>query len=145
MDSVKRRDASFFRAFNTEIVEEFHAAGGRVAGQFEGTDLLLLTTTGAKSRLPRLAPLVYFLIDHKMHVVGSFDGNDFDPGWVHNLRTTPRAHIEMGMDAYDVTAHELPRPERDALYPKIVHIEPGFGDFEARTQRVIPVFELRRI
>jgi deazaflavin-dependent oxidoreductase (nitroreductase family) len=145
MDSVKPRGTSYFRLFNMQIVEEFHASGGNVGGQFEDMDLLLLTTTGAKSGLPREVPLVYFTIDQKLLVAGSFDGNDVDPGWVHNLRVMPRARINVGMDTYDVIARELPRWERDESYPKIVDIEPVFGDFEARTQRVIPVFELRRI
>lgn len=144
MDGVERKSPSFFRALNTEVVEEFRALGGKVGGQFEGSDLLLLTTTGARSGLPQLSPLMYFTVGEKLLVAGSFDGNDVDPGWVHNLRVNPRAHIEVGTDAYDVIARELPRPERDASYTKIVDIEPGFGDFEIRTRRIIPVFELQR-
>jgi deazaflavin-dependent oxidoreductase (nitroreductase family) len=89
-----------------------------VGGPLAGRDVLLLTTTGAKSGVPRLSPLVYFTIDDKMLIVGSFDGNDVDPGSVHNLRANARAHIEVGIEAYDVIARELPRTERDAVYPK---------------------------
>jgi deazaflavin-dependent oxidoreductase (nitroreductase family) len=128
---------------NKRVVEEFRAMAGKVGGALSGRDMLLLTTTGAQSGLPQLSPLVYFIIDDKMLIIGSFAGNDVDPGWVHNLRANPRAHIEVGIESYDVTARELPRRERDAAYPKIVDIEPGFGIYEARTKRVIPLFELR--
>ena len=50
----------------------------------------------------------------------------------------PRAHIEVGTDAYDVVARELPADERDATYPKIVELAATFGDYQAKTNRVIP-------
>ena len=103
------------KAFNKSIVDEFRTNDGKVGGQFEGANLLLLTTTGAKSGQPRLAPLAYFTIDGKTIIIGSKAGADTNPDWVHNLRANPRAHIEVGTDAYDVTSRELPhgRARRD--------------------------------
>jgi deazaflavin-dependent oxidoreductase (nitroreductase family) len=137
-------DADAMKAFNTNIVEEFRANGGKVTGQFANADLLLLTTTGAKSGQPRLAPLAYFTIDGKLIIVGSKAGADTNPDWVHNLRANPQAHVEVGSDAYDVVAHELPTAERDELYPKVVAVAPGFGQYQANTTRLIPLFELKR-
>ena len=77
------------KAFNKSIVDEFRANGGKVGGQFEGANLLLLTTTGAKSGQPRLAPLAYFTIDGKTIIIGSKAGADTNPDWVHNLRANP--------------------------------------------------------
>ena len=50
----------------------------------------------------------------------------------------------MGTEAYDVTARELPPEERDEVFPKITAVAPGFGDYQAKTSRVIPLFELQR-
>jgi len=130
--------------WNTKVIEEFRANGGKVGGQFAGADLLLLTTTGAKSGQPRLAPLAYLTIDGKMIIIGSKAGADTNPDWVHNLRANPRAHIEVGTDAYDVSSRELPRDERDALFDKVVAAAPGFGEYQSKTSRVIPLFELTR-
>ncbi|WP_199253378.1 nitroreductase family deazaflavin-dependent oxidoreductase [Mycolicibacterium mengxianglii] len=130
--------------FNAAIVEEFRANGGKVGGPFAGADLLLLHTTGAKSGKPRLSPLAYFTIDGKMLILGSYAGAPRDPAWVHNLRANPRAHIEVGTDEYDVTVRELPLEERDELYPKVVAAAPGFGEYQSKTSRVIPLFELTR-
>jgi deazaflavin-dependent oxidoreductase (nitroreductase family) len=138
------RTAADFRAINPAVIDQFRAAAGKVGGPLSGRDLLLLTTTGAKSGQPRLSPLAYFVIDDKMLIVGSFAGSDVDPGWVHNLRANPQARVEVGPESYDVTVRESPRPERDAAYPRIVEIEEGFGVYEARTKRVITLFELRR-
>ena len=137
-------DKASLDAFNNAIIEEFRANDGVVGGPFEGATLLLLTTTGAKSGQPRLSPLAYLTIDDKMIIVGSKAGADTNPAWVHNLRANPRAHVEVGTDGYDVVARELPDDERDATYPKIVEIAPGFGDYQTKTIRKIPLFELQR-
>lgn len=132
------------KAFNANIVDEFRANGGKVGGPFEGGDLLLLTTTGAKSGQPRLSPLAYFTDEGRIIVVGSYAGADADPAWVHNLRKNPRAHIEIGTTDYDVIARELPSAERDDLYPKLVAQSPVFGEYQQKTSRVIPLIELQK-
>jgi deazaflavin-dependent oxidoreductase (nitroreductase family) len=136
-------DTDTIKAFNTTIAEEFRSNDGRVGGQFKDADLLLLTTTGAKSGQPRLAPLAYFRVDGKLLIIGSFAGADVNPAWVHNLRANPSAHIEVGNDSSDVTARELPSDERDDLFGRIAAAAPGFAEYQAKTTRVIPVFELQ--
>jgi len=105
---------------------------------------LLLHTTGAKSGQPRLSPLASLEVDGKILIVGSYAGAPKDPAWVHNLRANPRARIEIGTDAYDVVARELPADERAAAYPKIVELAPVFAEYQAKTSRAIPLFELQR-
>ncbi|OBG36661.1 nitroreductase family deazaflavin-dependent oxidoreductase [Mycobacterium sp. E3198] len=136
-------DTGTINAFNTSIIDEFRANQGKVGGQFEGADLLLLTTTGAKSGQPRINPLAYFRIDGKLIIIGSFAGAPVNPAWVHNLRANPAARVEIGTDAFDVTAHELPQAERDALFEKVAAAAPGFAEYQSKTSRVIPLFELR--
>ena len=138
-------DAETIKAFNKAITGEFRANDGKVGGQFQGADLLLLTTTGAKSGQPRLSPLAYFRIDGKLLIIGSFAGADVNPAWVHNLRTNPSAHVEIGSESSDVTARELPLAERDELFPKITAAAPGFAEYQSKTTRVIPVFELQPV
>lgn len=138
-------DTETIKAFNQAIVEEFRANDGKVGGQFAGAELLLLTTTGAKSGQPRLSPLAYLRIDGKLIIIGSFAGADVNPGWVHNLRTNASAHVEIGTDSFDVIAHELPPEERDAVFSKITAAAPGFADYQAKTSRIIPLFELQPV
>jgi deazaflavin-dependent oxidoreductase (nitroreductase family) len=138
-------DAESLKAFNARIAEEFRAHGGKVGGQFEGADLLLLTTTGAKSGQPRLAPLSYRRVDDKLLIIGGYAGADIDPAWAHNLRANPRAHIEVGDESFDVIAHELSPAERAEIVPKITAAAPILAEYQAKTSRVIPVFELRRV
>jgi deazaflavin-dependent oxidoreductase (nitroreductase family) len=63
---------------------------------------------------------------------------------VHNLRANPHARVEIGTDAFDVTARELPSAERDDLFAQVAAASPGFAEYQAKTSRVIPLFELLR-
>ncbi len=137
-------DPASWHAWNKTIVDEFRANEGKVGGQFEGATLLLLHTTGAKSGQPRMAPLAYLTIDGRTIIVGSKAGLPTNPDWVHNLRANPRAHIEVGTEAYDVTARELPPEERAELFEKVTAVAPAFAEYQAKTSRVIPLFELLR-
>ena len=131
------------RDFNQHNIEEFRRNGGKVGGQFEGFPLLLLTSTGAKSGGQRVSPVAYFDIDGRIYIVGSAAGRDKSPGWVFNLRANPNASVEIGADPpRPVVAREVPREERDRLYRIVVERAPGFGEYEKRTDRVIPMFEL---
>jgi deazaflavin-dependent oxidoreductase (nitroreductase family) len=138
-------DTETIKAFNKTITDEFRANDGKVGGQFADANLLLLTTTGAKSGQSRLSPLAYLRVDGKLIVVGSFAGADVDPAWVHNLRANPSAHIEIGAESSGVIARELPSAERDGLFPKITALAPGFAEYQAKTTRVIPLFELQPV
>lgn len=84
-----RPDIGDVREFNNALIEEFRANGGKVAGQFAGANLLLLTTTGARSGQPRVSPLAYFRIDGKLIIIGSFAGS---PGTRPGCTTCGRIH-----------------------------------------------------
>src|SRR3954467_13342291 len=112
-------DIETMKAFNAEVAEEFRANNGNVGGAFEGNELLLLTTTGAKSGRPRLSPLSCKRIDGKMFVIAGYGGADVNPAWVYNLRSHPKAHVESGEASFDVTARELPAAERNEIIPKL--------------------------
>jgi deazaflavin-dependent oxidoreductase (nitroreductase family) len=138
-------DAAALDDFNRGFIEEFRANGGKVGGSFEGGNLLLLHTTGAKSGEPRLSPLAFLTINGKMLIIGAYAGAPKHPAWVHNLRANPVARIEVGTEAYDVDAREVPPEERDALSAKVVAVAPTFAEYQSKTTRVIPLFELTRV
>jgi deazaflavin-dependent oxidoreductase (nitroreductase family) len=137
-------DADALNAFNKSIIDEFRTNGGTVSGHFANADLLLLSTTGAKSGRSRVSPLAYFRIDGKLIIIGSFAGLPVSPAWVHNLRANPQARVEIGTDEFAVTARELPTEERDAVFDKVTAASPGFAEYQSKTSRVIPLFELQR-
>lgn len=131
------------REFNASNIDEFRRNEGKVGGQFEGFPLLLLTSTGAKSGAQRVNPVAYFDVDGRIYIVGSAAGRQNNPAWVHNIRANPGVTVEIGSQAAKpATARELPRDERDSVYRIVVERAPGFGEYQQRTDRLIPVFEL---
>ncbi|BDX34314.1 hypothetical protein TUM20985_48610 [Mycobacterium antarcticum] len=131
------------REFNRHNIAEFRSNDGKVGGQFEGFPLLIMTSTGAKSGEPRENLIGYFDIDGKVYVVGSAAGRPASPAWVFNLRADPTVTVEIGPEPpQQMLARELPKAERHNIYERIVERAPGFGEYEKRTDRVIPVFEL---
>ena len=141
---AKKPDTETLKALNGNITDEFRANAGKVGGRFEGNELLLLTTTGAKSGEPRVAPLVVFRIDGKLLIVAGYAGADVNPAWVHNLRANPRAHVEVATGSFDVVARELDPSERKAVIPRINATTPAFAyaNYQSKTTRTIPIFEL---
>ncbi|MFI7126249.1 nitroreductase family deazaflavin-dependent oxidoreductase [Nonomuraea sp. NPDC050153] len=130
--------------FNQQIIDEFRANEGRVRGNFEGTPLVLLTTTGAKSGRPSTTPVLYLADGDRYVVIASNGGGDKHPAWYHNLRATPEATAEVGVEKFEVKAVVLEGEERDRLYERVAEKWPGFREYEARTSRRIPVLALHR-
>jgi len=130
---------------NQRIVAEFRANGGVVGGAFEGRDLLLLTTTGARSGQPRLTPLVHTRDGDRLVVAASYGGAPKHPDWYHNLVANPKVTVEVGTEKFEATATVVTdRAERDRLYAGMVAHAEGFADYEKKTDRLIPVVVLER-
>ncbi|SEF46768.1 deazaflavin-dependent oxidoreductase, nitroreductase family [Actinacidiphila yanglinensis] len=129
------------------IITEFRANAGRVGGRFEGADLLLLTTLGARSALRRTTPVGYAREGGALHVFASNAGAGRHPGWYHNLLAHPQAVVEIGDGAggvrtLTVRARPLAAAERDLAWARQAAAVPAYGEYEARTTRVIPVVAL---
>jgi deazaflavin-dependent oxidoreductase (nitroreductase family) len=131
--------------FNQGIIEEFRTNHGVVGGGFAGAPVVLLTTTGAKSGLKRVNPLVALVEGDKLYVIASKAGAPTSPDWYHNLVANPQVEVEKGDDRFTATAIPITSgPERDRLYAAQVAVQPGFADYEKATTRLIPVVELQR-
>jgi deazaflavin-dependent oxidoreductase (nitroreductase family) len=129
--------------FNARIIDEFRRNGGKVSGMFEGTPLLLLHHTGARSGKTRINPLAYQADGDRYIVFASKAGAPSHPGWYHNLMAHPRTTIELGPDTIDVIASELTGEDRDRIFRAQVERAPTFGDYEKKAGgRVIPVIAL---
>ena len=130
--------------WNKAIIEEFRANQGKVGGRFEGSNLLLLHTTGAKSGAERVNPVMYFVDDDRYVVIASKAGADTHPDWYYNLLAQPEVSIEVGTEQFPVTARVASEPERTRLYEKVETISRGFTEYKHKTSRIIPVVTLTR-
>ena len=128
--------------FNTRVIEEFRANGGKLGGPFEGAPMVLLTTTGAKSGIRRTTPLAYLPDGERIVVFASKAGAPTNPDWYHNLRAHPEVTVEVGAETRQLRASEAEGEERDRLYAEQARRMPGFADYEAKTTRRIPVIVL---
>ncbi|MBF6321582.1 nitroreductase/quinone reductase family protein [Nocardia cyriacigeorgica] len=135
-------------AMNAAVIAEFRANGGKVGGVFAGASLILLTSTGARSGRAHTTPVVYHAEDDRLLIFGSNAGGDRDPAWAHNLRANPKVVVEIaaanGLERYGAIATELTGTKRDSEYAAQCERDPAFAAYQEATDRVIPVFALRR-
>ena len=135
--------ASEWANWNQKIIDEFRTNGGKVGGQFAGANLLILRTIGAKSGQVRESPVAYFAEDDgAMVVVASKAGLPTNPAWYHNLKANPEFEVEVGTRTLPVIAEELTGAEREAKWAEIVAKAPGFGEYQEKTTRLIPLVRL---
>lgn len=136
--------AADFDAMNRPVIEEFRQTGGKAGGMFEGKPLVLVHHKGAKSGTERIAPLVPLLDSDRIYIFASKGGADTNPDWFHNLVANPDTVVELGTETFPVTARVLTGSERDDIYAKQSEVEPQFAEYQRKTTRLIPVFELQR-
>jgi deazaflavin-dependent oxidoreductase (nitroreductase family) len=135
-----------FAAMTKALITDFRANGGQVtSGPFAGRPVLLLTTTGAHSGQPRLAPVVYSREGEHYVVVASKGGSPTHPAWYHNLLANPIVTVEVGGETFEARARVTGGAERDRLFAQRAASNPNFGEYQKRTTRVIPVVVLERL
>jgi deazaflavin-dependent oxidoreductase (nitroreductase family) len=125
--------------WNSKIIEEFRANGGKVGGNFEGAPLLLLHTTGAKTGRERVNPMMYRKVDGGYAVFASKAGAPTNPDWYHNLVANPHVQAEIGSTTVALTARVADHAERERIWGAQKADYPGFADYEQKTTRQIPV------
>jgi deazaflavin-dependent oxidoreductase (nitroreductase family) len=130
--------------WNAGIIKEFRSNEGKVGGPFEGAPVLLLHTSGAKSSLERVNPMMYLNLDGRLYVFASKAGADSNPDWFHNLVAHPDVKVELGTEVFAANASVVAEPDRSRIYALQAQRYPGFAEYEAKTSRVIPVVELSR-
>ena len=138
--------------YNTTIIEEFRANGGRVGGMWEGTTLVLLHHIGAKSGIERVTPVACSPQGEGRFAIWAANGGaPTHPNWYHNLKAHPQITVEVGNQTFTVLARELDAAARAELWPKLAAQwpkpaagSPDLGAAQARTARQFPVFMLTR-
>jgi deazaflavin-dependent oxidoreductase (nitroreductase family) len=131
--------------WNSKVIEEFRANGGKVGGQFDGAPLLLLHTTGAKSGQERVNPMMYRSIAGGYAVFASKGGAPDNPDWYHNVLAHPKVTAEIGTGTVDLLARVAEGEERETIWAAQKAAYPGFADYEQKTARQIPVIILKPI
>ncbi len=128
--------------WNRKVIEEFRANQGRVGGPFAGAPVLLLHTWGRKTGAERVTPMMYLAEGDRTFVFASKAGAPVNPDWYLNLVANPKVTVELGTRTFPATAVPVTGPERETIYAEQARRYPGFAEYQAKTDRVIPVVEL---
>ncbi len=130
--------------WNTQVIAEFRANGGKVA-QFGDAPLVILNTIGAKSGKVREIPLVALAEDEAFVVFASKAGATTDPDWAYNLRANPDIDVEFGAERFAATVSELPETEGQERLAAQARLAPQFAEYiESAKPRLIPAFRITR-
>ena len=111
---------------------------------WNGVPTLLLTTTGRRSHRPQMLPLIYGKDGEVLLIVASKGGAPAHPSWYLNLCAEPRVTVQVGSDKFDAIARTASDEERRRWWPMMVKIWPAYDDYQAKTDRAIPVVALER-
>ena len=113
---------------------------GRLMGSIKGLPIMLLGFEGAKSGKWRTVPLMYVPYKDGVIVVGSQGGAPKSPIWVKSLQANPNITAQYKGQVMQLRARQVDDAEKAELWPTCVEHYPPFEDYQARTDRNIPVF-----
>ncbi|WP_305783084.1 nitroreductase/quinone reductase family protein [Symbioplanes lichenis] len=112
----------------------------RGGARFRRRQMLVLTTVGRKSGVPRQTPVTWFAGDGGgWIVVASAGGAAANPAWFLNLAARPEADVEVAGRTVPVVAEHLHGEERARVWERIVREAPRFGGYQRKTDRELPV------
>jgi deazaflavin-dependent oxidoreductase (nitroreductase family) len=129
------------RAHNRALIEEFRANGRRLGGR----QILLLTTTGARTGQSRTTPMMYVPDGDRVLVLASNAGAPKHPDWYRNLLAHPEVSVEVDGEQYPATAVPLAGDEYADRWAEITSRYPFFAEHQSKVSRRIPVVALNRL
>jgi deazaflavin-dependent oxidoreductase (nitroreductase family) len=118
----------------------YKKSDGKIAGKFlKGAPVALVTTIGRKSGEPRTVPLLYLREGDRVLLVASQGGSANHPLWYLNLQADPKVTVQIKGEVLNLKARDATEAERAEYWPKLTAFYKGFDDYQAWTDRVIPV------
>jgi len=132
--------------FGDEHVRRYRQTDGEVGYDWEnGSTILILTTKGAKTGQTRDAALIFREDDGRFMIVASKGGHPQHPGWYANMRANPDdVEIQIKADRFKARFHDAQGDERARLWKLMLEAWPQYDDYQAKTDREIPVVVLER-
>lgn len=132
--------------FGQEHVDRYRATDGEEGHEWQGTQTLLLTTTGRRSGEPRTMPLIYAPHGGDAYtVVASKGGSDEPPAWYLNLSADPEVEVQVKADRFKARARTATAEEKPEIWRRMVAEWPAYDEYQQKTEREIPVVVLERL
>lgn len=130
--------------FGQEHVKRYRETNGAEGHEWQGTTVLILTTTGRRSGTQRSTPLIYGTDGDNYVVVASKGGADEHPAWYLNLMDDPQVEVQVLGDRFKARARAATDEEKPRLWQAAVERWPAYADYQRRTDREIPLVVLER-
>jgi deazaflavin-dependent oxidoreductase (nitroreductase family) len=128
--------------FAADHVQRYEGSGGTEATTIRGMRVVVLTTRGRRTGKVRKSPLMRVEHDGRYAAVGSIGGAPKNPVWVYNLRANPEVTLQDGLAVHDMRAREVTGAEKAEWWKRATDAYPPYDEYQAKTERVIPVFVL---
>ena len=123
-------------------VQEYEGSGGTAGTTMRDMPVVIVTTIGVKSGKVRKVPLMRVEHDGEYAVVASMGGAPKNPVWYYNLVANPQVEVRDGTVVRAMTAREVIGDEKALWWRRCVDAYPDYADYQAKTERSIPVFVL---
>jgi deazaflavin-dependent oxidoreductase (nitroreductase family) len=131
--------------FGQEHVKRYRETNGAEGHEWQGTTVLILTTTGRRSGASRSTPLIYGTDGDDYVVVASKGGADEHPAWYLNLVAHPEVEVQVLGDRFPARARVTTAKEEPGLWQAAIERWPAYADYQRRTEREIPIVVLERL
>jgi deazaflavin-dependent oxidoreductase (nitroreductase family) len=152
-DTVRELESGKVPEWIVAHLRQYLESGGKQGHYFDAAFVgssgpvtsLLLTTVGRRTGEKRQMPLFYGETTGGYVVVGSKGGADTQPAWYLNLIAQPLAEVQVGTEHHTVRARVAQGVEREQLWGQMAKLYPPYHQYQAKTQRQIPIVILERI
>jgi deazaflavin-dependent oxidoreductase (nitroreductase family) len=131
--------------FGQEHVQRYIETDGKEGHDWQGTSVLILTTTGRRTGRSHATPLIYQEHDGSFLVVASKGGADAPPAWYLNLQADPDVEVQVWGERFAARARTATETEKPALWRVMTRAWPAYNDYQRKTDRDIPVVVLERV
>lgn len=131
-----------YSLFGDEHIRQYEETNGEVGFLWNDATCLVLTTTGRKSGEPRKFALIFGQDGDDYLLVASKGGSHEHPGWYLNLEANPEAVVQVKGDVLNVTARTATPDEKKRLWPIMLEQWPNYDEYQAKTERDIPLIIL---
>jgi deazaflavin-dependent oxidoreductase (nitroreductase family) len=125
-------------------VDLIEGSGGAEGNELRGMRVIVLTTVGAKSGKLRKTPLMRVEHDGAYAAVASLGGAPKNPVWYYNILADPHVELRDATQTWDMVAREVHGEEKAQWWERAVAAYPDYADYQAKTDREIPLFVLEK-